>query len=429
MHRSGTSAVSGELVRQGVDFGGSLLVANEFNPKGYFEDREAVALNENLLAAAYGHWSAPLPAAPARVAAAGRAHGTGLAACLTRLTAGGLGGLKDPRICRVAPLWDAAAREVGVAVLPLVVIRDPAEVAASLSRRDCMAPAWGAALWLLYLRDTLAWLAGSGDGTFGLVAYDDCLERPAILADWLDGALPGRSRPPEGDSFLEAGLRHAPPPDCLTDPAVVAAQAVHAGLKALTGGAVVTLDAAAAAGALPGLDAALAAALPQVTPEVLWRVTSPEVAACWAARRARQRAEGARLWERVAIAERDRDALHAESQALWQRVHDAESRRDALLQETQELWKRVSGAEAERATLRAENQDLWKRVNGAEAERAALHTENQELWKRVDGTEADRAALHTENQELWKRVDIAETALDHLGNTFIVRAARALRLI
>ncbi len=421
MHRSGTSAVAGELAGRGVDFGGRLLDANEFNPKGYFEDREAVACNEDLFAATYGHWSAPLRTDAVRLAAAGQAHGAGLADCLERLTVGGLGGLKDPRICRLAPLWDDAAQRLGLTVLPLVVLRDPADVAASLQRRDCMAPAWSAALWLLYLRDTLAWVA-EGGRPFGLVAYDDCLERPDLLGEWLARHVPQHAAPASGASFLEPRLRHAPPPGHLVDAGVAAARGVFAALKALTGGGAADVEPAAARGLLPAVDAALDAVLPLVGPETLWRVSSPELSACWVARRARQRADTAGMWERVTGAEAALDALHAESQELWERVHGVEAHRDALHAENQELWKRVNGVEGHRDALHAENQELWKRVHGVEGHRDALHAENQDLWKRVHDAE-DRLVRSEE------RLAESEKRFLTLRHTRVVRVAKALRLI
>lgn len=50
MHRSGTSALSRSLMALGLSLGQSLLDPQPDNPLGYWEDREIVAINEEVLA-------------------------------------------------------------------------------------------------------------------------------------------------------------------------------------------------------------------------------------------------------------------------------------------------------------------------------------------------------------------------------------------
>ena len=61
-------------------------------------------------------------------------------------------GLKDPRLCRLLPWWETLWPEMGSRPLFLLVRRAPAEVAASLARREGMSPAKA---YLLWLRHTL----------------------------------------------------------------------------------------------------------------------------------------------------------------------------------------------------------------------------------------------------------------------------------
>ena len=49
MHRSGTSALGGMLNIMGLEFGSDLMVANERNPKGYFENNFVYQLNKKIL--------------------------------------------------------------------------------------------------------------------------------------------------------------------------------------------------------------------------------------------------------------------------------------------------------------------------------------------------------------------------------------------
>lgn len=58
MHRSGSSAVAGILHYLGVDMGAKhFMPPSARNPKGYFEDKRFVALNERILASVGGAWN------------------------------------------------------------------------------------------------------------------------------------------------------------------------------------------------------------------------------------------------------------------------------------------------------------------------------------------------------------------------------------
>ena len=49
MHRSGTSLVAGILRTAGLHIGDKLLGPDDFNPRGFFEDKDFVNLQENIL--------------------------------------------------------------------------------------------------------------------------------------------------------------------------------------------------------------------------------------------------------------------------------------------------------------------------------------------------------------------------------------------
>ena len=51
-HRSGTSATAGALVQAGHDAGGESWAPDPNNPKGYFEAKQLVFVNEELMAEA-----------------------------------------------------------------------------------------------------------------------------------------------------------------------------------------------------------------------------------------------------------------------------------------------------------------------------------------------------------------------------------------
>src|SRR5690606_32528470 len=82
--------------------------------------------------------------------------------------------LKDPRLCRLMPLWLAALRKRGVAPVALFVARDPAEVAASIHARNGWAPPASGIAWLRHMFEAEAASRGLPRTA---IAYD------ALLAD------------------------------------------------------------------------------------------------------------------------------------------------------------------------------------------------------------------------------------------------------
>ena len=135
MHRSGTSAVAGALVRAGWQVPGT-AIRNWDNPKGHHESTVLIRLNEEVLAASGGHWLLP----PQEV----RWDTEHVAAREALITPGAV--LKDPRSLLILPFWRSAS------VRFLGVVRHPWAVVRSLAGWRGMPPAEGLALWLAHNR-------------------------------------------------------------------------------------------------------------------------------------------------------------------------------------------------------------------------------------------------------------------------------------
>lgn len=214
MHRSGTSALAGILHHLGVALGSSLIpAAADDNPKGFWEHQELVNLNELVLAAFGASWhdERPLPErwwADLRVEPLRQQ----LIAVLRRdFGSVPLWGAKDPRICRLLPLWLPLLTAVQSAPRFILILRHPLEVARSLERRNGISLDRALLLWLRYVLEAES---GSRGQVRSLLTYDD------LLADWrgavaqsardLAVALPlyDGEAAARVDAFLEAGLRH-----------------------------------------------------------------------------------------------------------------------------------------------------------------------------------------------------------------------------
>lgn len=216
MHRSGTSALTRVLNLLGCALPGDLLGANPSNPTGHWESRRALEINDALLHGLGREWN-DLRAMPADwLGSDPAALARGRIAEFVRAEAGSapLWALKDPRLCLLAPLWIEVLDELGIDVRVVVPIRDPAEVAASLSRRDGTPPA---ASHLLWLRHVVAAEAASRTRRRVLAGYDSLLADPSALADRiarvLDIAWPSATDAARAAiaDFLKPDLRHAVP--------------------------------------------------------------------------------------------------------------------------------------------------------------------------------------------------------------------------
>ena len=155
MHRSGTSALTGMLHHLGVALGERLMAASPANPRGYWEHTELVTIHGSLMSALGRGWDdiRPMPAGfehsqPARLAS------EELRNVLRRdVAVAPLWGVKDPRLCRVLPLWNALLAAEKVSPRYLLMIRHPADVAASLATRDGISTARAYLLWLGHVLD------------------------------------------------------------------------------------------------------------------------------------------------------------------------------------------------------------------------------------------------------------------------------------
>ncbi|WP_157956440.1 hypothetical protein [Dyella sp. C11] len=177
MHRSGTSATTRVLNLLGADLGSNLLEAQADNAKGFWEHAEAVEIHEELLAALGRTWHdvREMPDGwleqPASYAAIDK---------IVHLIRGDFAGktlwsVKDPRMCRLVPLWREALRRVGVRAAALVVVRKPDEVAGSLLAREGWSEAHSDLMWTQHSLEAIRY---TNDMPRSMIRYDD------LLADW-----------------------------------------------------------------------------------------------------------------------------------------------------------------------------------------------------------------------------------------------------
>ncbi len=226
-HRSGTSALTGLLTHFGCDGPLSPMQGNIENKKGYFESRRVYELHNQLLPLANSCWDDWRPIDPGWLEspAAMRMHDKAVATLKEEFTDSRLFVLKDPRICRLAPFWLQALRQLDCTPLVVHTHRNPLEVAMSLNKRDEFAPEFGLLLWLRHIMD-------AENATRGMRRFFTSYRH--LMLDWADmiagmqanlafdfpcsaGQVSG-----EVNAFLSHKLQHfhQSPEDIATNPAM-----------------------------------------------------------------------------------------------------------------------------------------------------------------------------------------------------------------
>lgn len=214
MHRSGTSALTGVLNLLGIHPGNRLLPAMEdVNPKGFWEHTEIVSIHDQLLEAFDSSWydEDPLPGQWPDSPITAAFHDKIIEVLHRDFGEQPVWLVKDPRLCRLLPWWQKIFRELTCQPLYILVLRNPAEVAGSLRKRDDLTEAASCLLWLAHMLE-------AEYQTRGQVRVFVKYER--LLSDWqetvtaigqaigLDWPVAITDAAPDIDAFLDPSLRH-----------------------------------------------------------------------------------------------------------------------------------------------------------------------------------------------------------------------------
>lgn len=176
MHRSGTSTVAQLFHRCGLYLGqkDALYGSQPANPDGFWENREYVAINSQILKMLGAGWDFPHPLAegwheteqlhPVRAQAE---------RLLKEFEGHEPWGWKDPRNSLTLPFWTSLLPELKV----VVCLRNPLEVALSLQKRNGSSYAFGLNLWTIYNQRLLEVLPPN---QYIVTHYESYFYRPQI---------------------------------------------------------------------------------------------------------------------------------------------------------------------------------------------------------------------------------------------------------
>lgn len=185
MHRSGTSAITRALNLAGVYLGEErdMMVPLPENPEGFWERKDLMEFHDGLLMSMGRRWDATdfLPEGWHRFpeTAPFRDRLEGLVGSV--FDGHPLWGWKDPRCCLLFPLWADVLERRGMALKPVVVIRNPLDVALSLRKRNGFPLEKGFRLWYVHMLSVLRALRHF---SFPVVEYDRFMDDPqGVLND------------------------------------------------------------------------------------------------------------------------------------------------------------------------------------------------------------------------------------------------------
>ncbi len=213
MHRSGSSALTRILGLCGAALPTDPLPATTSNPRGHWEPHSIVNLHAELLDSVGCRWDdvAVFPRSWFHSRQAESFKQRLVSALRVEFEEARLPVIKDPRICRLVPLWKSVLAEYGAHPRAVILVRNPLEVADSLESRNRFGFGKALKLWLRHFieaeRDTR-----SIKRCF--VSYEE------VLNDWrsvvdriandldLERYLKSDFREKEILAFLSSELRH-----------------------------------------------------------------------------------------------------------------------------------------------------------------------------------------------------------------------------
>lgn len=140
--RSGSSALTAVLSMRGATLPAHLMPGGKGNERGHFEPARLERVNTAILAALGGGYWDPIAIPPAWFESAEAAAFVDTIAATIAAEYGDapLPIIKDPRLCRLAPLYVAACARLGLAPHAIIPLRHPGAAARSLSARDTTPP-------------------------------------------------------------------------------------------------------------------------------------------------------------------------------------------------------------------------------------------------------------------------------------------------
>jgi hypothetical protein len=178
MHRSGTSAIARGLLALGVNLGNNLMPGRvDDNEKGFWEDLDIYALNEELLECLGSDWQMlrRIDWKTIDNEALNVFKLRAVELLSNKMKDISILGMKDPRIAILLPFWKDVFSHLDVSPSCVIVSRHPLSVADSLRTRNGLGLEKSCYLWLVHMVSSI--LSNCGRSTI-VVSYDMLMDQP-----------------------------------------------------------------------------------------------------------------------------------------------------------------------------------------------------------------------------------------------------------
>lgn len=211
MHRSGTSAIARGLECLGLQMGNALIAPGDDNPKGYWEDKDVLEINKEILEVADVAWN-DVRILPDSLFIEGPLNvyvDRAKKLLESRIKQYPNWGFKDPRTLRVLPYWLQAAQQADIGLKFVVALRHPYAVAESLHKRNGISRVRGQLMWGAYV---LPFLSLIRKYPHVFISYDGLLHDPIInvnkMAEMLALGVDNKKLEIYVENFLSQSLKH-----------------------------------------------------------------------------------------------------------------------------------------------------------------------------------------------------------------------------
>ena len=155
MHRSGTSLCAGIINILGAEVGAVLPPAKGINDKGYFEHKKIMRNNQYLLESINMSWDSVCKMPDDWDKKTLKYRNRAKELVLYLLKDNDFICVKDPRICRLLPMWNDILNDIGISFCIIFCVRHPYDVASSLKKRNNIAQKKSFDIWKTYNEDFL----------------------------------------------------------------------------------------------------------------------------------------------------------------------------------------------------------------------------------------------------------------------------------